>query len=223
MSLHPQLPSRVGKFFVRFQLHRASPSRRAQDFDEMSTNLRKDDIRTARCGGGSRRTGQRQKAKVAPTWCIKAGLNRTGRCHRPAVSPSIDRRRKRSMAAFVEPRNEAFTSWRFIRPIHHLDERVLQDVFSQLALAHTALEISKARRCGPRRGRRAAPATPPKRSPTESSRPAYQPRRLREVDRWTTPFRQFVRDRRCIAQNDGAVRNDSTGERWVRPVRASRP
>jgi len=32
-----------------------------------------------------------------------------------------------------------------IRPILHLDERVLQDVFSRLALAQTAVEISKER------------------------------------------------------------------------------
>jgi hypothetical protein len=38
-----------------------------------------------------------------------------------------------------------FTGRRLIRPIHHLDEGILQDVFSELAVAHAALEISKER------------------------------------------------------------------------------
>lgn len=41
----------------------------------------------------------------------------------------------------VEPWNKAFSGRRLIRPIHHLDERILQDVFSQFTVAHTALEI----------------------------------------------------------------------------------
>ena len=32
-----------------------------------------------------------------------------------------------------------------IRPIHYLDERILQNVFSQLAVAQTALEASEER------------------------------------------------------------------------------
>ena len=43
----------------------------------------------------------------------------------------------------VEPRNESFTGRRLIRPIHHLDEGILQDVLSQLAVADATLEISK--------------------------------------------------------------------------------
>jgi hypothetical protein len=35
--------------------------------------------------------------------------------------------------------------WReaLIRPVHHFDECILQDVFSQFALAHAAFEISE--------------------------------------------------------------------------------
>jgi hypothetical protein len=41
----------------------------------------------------------------------------------------------------IEPRDKAFIGRNLIRPVHDFDERVLKNVFSQLAIVHTALEI----------------------------------------------------------------------------------
>ncbi|HTL43421.1 MAG TPA: hypothetical protein VL262_03715 [Vicinamibacterales bacterium] len=43
----------------------------------------------------------------------------------------------------IEPRHETFVDRSLVRPLHHLDESILQDVFGQLAVPDTAFEIAQ--------------------------------------------------------------------------------